>query len=44
VDVSQVAKHFNGGGHMAAAGADIPGTLEELQPLVLKTTRDMLNL
>ena len=44
VDVSQVAKHFNGGGHAAAAGADIPGTLEELQPLVLKTTRDMLGL
>lgn len=44
VDVSQVAKHFNGGGHVAAAGADIPGTLEELQPLVLKTTRDMLGL
>jgi bifunctional oligoribonuclease and PAP phosphatase NrnA len=44
VDVSQVAKHFNGGGHVAAAGADIPGTLEELQPIVLKTTRDMLGL
>ena len=24
IDVSQVAKHFNGGGHAAAAGADIP--------------------
>jgi len=44
VDVSQVAKHFNGGGHKAAAGADILGTLEELQPIVLKTTRDMLGL
>ncbi|HSG41595.1 MAG TPA: DHH family phosphoesterase [Anaerolineales bacterium] len=44
VDVSQVAKHFNGGGHAAAAGADIPGTLEELQPIVLKTTREMLGL
>jgi len=44
VDVSQVAKHFNGGGHAAAAGADIPGTLEEIQPMVLKTTRDMLAL
>lgn len=44
VDVSQVAKHFNGGGHKAAAGADIPGTLEELQPIVLKTTREMLDL
>jgi phosphoesterase RecJ-like protein len=44
VDVSQVAKHFNGGGHAAAAGADIPGTLEELEPIVLKTTREMLGL
>ncbi|MEP0806631.1 MAG: DHH family phosphoesterase [Chloroflexota bacterium] len=44
IDVSQVAKHFNGGGHAAAAGADIPGKLEEIQPLVLKTTREMLGL
>jgi len=44
VDVSQVAKHFNGGGHVAAAGADIPGTLEEIEPIVLKTTRDILGL
>jgi phosphoesterase RecJ-like protein len=43
IDVSQVAKHFNGGGHAAAAGADIPGALNEIQPLVLKTTREMLN-
>lgn len=44
VDVSKVAKHFNGGGHAAAAGADIPGVLSEIQPLVLKTTREMLGL
>jgi len=44
VDVSQVAKHFGGGGHAAAAGADIPGSLSEIQPLVLKTTREMLGL
>ena len=43
-DVSKVAKHFNGGGHAAAAGADIPGQLSEIQPLVLKTTREMLGL
>lgn len=42
IDVSKVAKHFNGGGHAAAAGADIPGTLTEVQPLVLKTTQEML--
>lgn len=44
IDVSQVAKYFNGGGHMAAAGADIPGTLSEIQPLVLSTTQAMLSL
>ncbi|HSQ39416.1 MAG TPA: DHH family phosphoesterase [Anaerolineales bacterium] len=44
VNVSNVAKHFGGGGHAAAAGADIPGSLSEIQPLVLKTTREMLGL
>lgn len=44
VNVAKVARHFNGGGHAAAAGADIPGTLSEIQPLVLKTTREMLGL
>ena len=44
VDVSQVAKHFKGGGHAAAAGADIPGALDEIQPLVLTTTREILGL
>jgi phosphoesterase RecJ-like protein len=44
VDVSPIAKHFKGGGHPAAAGADIPGALSEIQPLALATTRQMLNL
>jgi bifunctional oligoribonuclease and PAP phosphatase NrnA len=44
IDVSQVAKRFNGGGHAAAAGADIPGSIDEIQPIVLTTTRDMLGL
>jgi phosphoesterase RecJ-like protein len=44
IDVSQVAKHFKGGGHAAAAGADIPGGLNEIQPLVLKTTQEMLSI
>lgn len=42
VDVSGLAKSFGGGGHQAAAGADIPGTLAEIQPKVLQATRDML--
>ena len=44
VDVSPIAKHFKGGGHAAAAGADIPGALGEIQAEVLKKTREMLNL
>jgi phosphoesterase RecJ-like protein len=44
VDVSPVAKHFGGGGHAAAAGADIPGTLGEIQAIVLQTTKEMLGL
>lgn len=44
IDVSQVAKHFQGGGHAAAAGADIPGGLHEIQPLVLKATQEMLSI
>ncbi len=44
VDVSQVAKHFKGGGHAAAAGADIEGGLSEVQQEILKKTREMLNL
>jgi len=44
VDVSSVAKHFGGGGHAAAAGADIPGKLNEIQPMVLEKTKEMLGL
>ncbi|GAB4486841.1 MAG: bifunctional oligoribonuclease/PAP phosphatase NrnA [Anaerolineales bacterium] len=44
LDVSKVAQSFNGGGHQAAAGADIPGHLEEIQPRVLAATREMLKL
>jgi phosphoesterase RecJ-like protein len=44
IDVSPIAKQFGGGGHAAAAGADIPGTLSEVQPVVLKATREQLGL
>jgi phosphoesterase RecJ-like protein len=44
IDVSKIATHFNGGGHKAAAGADIVGTLDEIQTRVLETTREMLKL
>ena len=44
VDVSPVAKHFNGGGHAAAAGADIEGSLVDVQKEVLTKTRELLKL
>lgn len=44
VDVSPIAKHFQGGGHAAAAGADIEGSLSEVQKEVLKKTRELLHL
>jgi phosphoesterase RecJ-like protein len=42
LDVSQVAILFNGGGHKAAAGADIPGILSEITELVLAETGKVL--
>ena len=41
-DVSQIALQFGGGGHAAAAGADITGTLETVQEQVLEATRAMI--
>jgi phosphoesterase RecJ-like protein len=42
LDVSQVAVKFSGGGHKAAAGADIPGKLSEIKELVLAETSRIL--
>lgn len=44
VDVSPVATYFKGGGHAAAAGADIEGSLSEVQQEVLNKTKQLLNL
>ena len=44
VDVSPIAKFFKGGGHAAAAGADIEGSLSEVKKEALEKTREMLNL
>ena len=41
-DVSTIALQFGGGGHPAAAGADITGTFEEVQSRVLEATRLIL--
>jgi bifunctional oligoribonuclease and PAP phosphatase NrnA len=43
IDVSRVAMSFGGGGHSAAAGAEIQGTLTEVQARVLMATRAVLN-
>jgi phosphoesterase RecJ-like protein len=44
IDVSPIAKQFGGGGHAAASGADIPGSLEDVQSTVLKATKEVLGL
>jgi phosphoesterase RecJ-like protein len=43
-DVSQLALSFGGGGHPAAAGADIAGSLSEVQQKVLTATRQFIQL
>lgn len=37
-NVSQIAVQFGGGGHVAASGAQIPGTLDDVIHIVLETT------
>jgi bifunctional oligoribonuclease and PAP phosphatase NrnA len=44
IDVSPIAKFFGGGGHAAAAGADVDGTLDEVQTKVLRKTQETLSL
>lgn len=41
-DVSKIAEQFGGGGHAAAAGAEIPGSLETVQLIVLAATEKLL--
>jgi phosphoesterase RecJ-like protein len=42
-DISKVAMSFGGGGHPAASGAEILGTLEEVQVNVLDATYTFLH-
>ena len=44
LDVSEIALKFGGGGHKAAAGADVKGNLEEVLEEVLINTRESMNL
>jgi phosphoesterase RecJ-like protein len=43
IDVSGLALSFGGGGHPAAAGADSPGKLDEVRPMVLAATQELLS-
>ena len=43
LDVSGIAYHFGGGGHAAAAGADIDGSLDEVRQHVLSETKQLLD-
>jgi phosphoesterase RecJ-like protein len=42
LNISEIAVKFGGGGHPAAAGADVTGTLEEVQAQVLAATEAYL--
>jgi len=42
IDVSQLACQFSGGGHKAAAGAEVNGSLAEVKERVLSATHEML--
>ena len=42
LDVSRVAQQFGGGGHRAAAGAEMAGSLAEVQETVLAATKKLL--
>ena len=42
VDVNRIARRFGGGGHMAASGCTIPGTLAQARGRVLKVVRQEL--
>ena len=44
INVSKVAQSFGGGGHAAAAGADVEGKLEEIKENVLQRSKEMLSL
>ncbi len=43
LNVAGIAADFNGGGHPAAAGAELTGTMEEVKKNILQVTRDYLD-
>lgn len=42
IDVSQIALQFGGGGHPAASGAELPGSMEEVRALILPASKMLL--
>lgn len=44
IDVAQIASQFGGGGHKAASGAELSGSLENVKKRVLEITRKALQL
>jgi bifunctional oligoribonuclease and PAP phosphatase NrnA len=44
IDVARIASQFGGGGHKAAAGAEVSGSLDEVKQRVLETTHKALQL
>lgn len=43
VDVSSLAQALGGGGHPAAAGVDLKGTLDEVQEIIIEKTKNLLD-
>jgi len=43
IDVSALALAFGGGGHPAAAGADLKGTLDEIRTRILEATHKLID-
>jgi len=42
VDVSVVARSFGGGGHVEAAGCEVPGAIEDVESRVLARIVEVL--
>jgi len=43
LDVSEIAQEYGGGGHKAAAGADVKGQIQDIMFDVINNTRAMMN-
>jgi phosphoesterase RecJ-like protein len=44
LDVSEIARNFGGGGHKAAAGADVKGNLDNILVSVLDQTKEAMDM